>query len=363
MPAVGDFAFTAQFAVTVVASRPECGEMVGKRDFSACELAAQIRSLRSEQAGIKTPVRRNPGPMAVAAEGFADRADEADLARAVVETVTGGHFAAIVGIERNDRPLRRDTVAQFGRSHHLRALPAVAGAHVHVFDETQHMPTAAEVFHQRQHLIFVDAALDHAIDLQRMEACLRCRADAFHHRRHFAASAGHFTEQIGVQGVQADRQPAQARLVQGSGLCGEQRTIGGQRQVVDARNAGKPRDQLRQALSQQRLAAGQAQLVDADTRESAHQDFYFVERQARRRIQAVVVRHLIGGHAVTASEIAGLDHRQTQVAQRPAASIQGHARRRARRPGRGLRNCTHVQGIRAAVVSCKATTSPFLATR
>jgi len=102
---------------------------------------------------------------------------------------------------------------------------------------------------------------------------------------------------------------------------GEQAAVGGQRDVVQAVERGEPGDQLGQALAQQRLSAGDPQLAHADAHEAAHDALDLVEGEPRGRVQAMVVRHAIGGHAVGAAEIAGLDHRQTQVAQRPAQRV------------------------------------------
>ena len=85
----------------------------------------------------------------------------------------------------------------------------------------------------------------------------------------------------------------------------------------------QPRHQFRQALAQQRFAAGEAQLAHAEVGETAHQRLDLVERHARRGIETMILRHAIGRHAVRAAEIAGLDHRQAQVAQRAPERVAG----------------------------------------
>ena len=62
-------------------------------------------------------------------------------------------------------------------------------------------------------------------------------------------------------------------------------------------------------------------LRHAQPDEAAHQRLDLVERQPRGRVEPVVVGHAIGWHAVRATEVAGLDHRQAQVAQRPRQSV------------------------------------------
>ena len=116
-------------------------------------------------------------------------------------------------------------------------------------------------------------------------------------------------------------------------LCGEQAAVGGEGEVVEAVDRHQARDQVGQSATQQRLTAGDAQLAHARAHEPAHEALDLVERQPRRGIEAVVFRHAIGRHAVRAAEIAGLDHRQAQVAQR---APEGVARR-----GGGLRDGIH----------------------
>src|SRR5690606_19605321 len=101
-------------------------------------------SAAGEQAGIELAVGGDAGTVAVAAERRADRIDEADLAPAIGERVTLRHLAGIAGGQRPQRPARGDAIAQLVGAHHLGRVPAIAGAHVHVFDEAHHVAGAAE---------------------------------------------------------------------------------------------------------------------------------------------------------------------------------------------------------------------------
>ena len=85
-----------------------------------------------------------------------------------------------------------------------------------------------------------------------------------------------------------------------------ERTEAGIHRRVDA---GQAFDQLRQALAQQWLAAGDAQLAHAQPGECAHGRLDLLEGQAGGGIQPVVVGCALGRHAVRTTEIAGLDHR------------------------------------------------------
>ena len=155
----------------------------------------------------------------------------------------------------------------------------------------------------------VHAALDHAIDLDRAEAGGAGRLDPGKYIAELAATTGQRAERVGIQRVQADRDPPQPGLAQGDCMPGEQRSVGGQGEVVDAVDPRQPRDQLRQPLAQQRLAAGQAQLAHAQAGEAARQGFDLVEGQPRGRVKPVIVGDPVRRHAVRAAKVAGVDDR------------------------------------------------------
>jgi hypothetical protein len=136
---------------------------------------------------------------------------------------------------------------------------------------------------------------------------------------------------------------------------GEQAAVGGERKILDAVDRNEARHQAGQVLAQQRFAAGDAQLAHAQAREAANQRFDFVEGKPGRRIEAVVVGNAIRRHAIRAAEVARIDHRQAQVAQRPSKAVmQGGGR---------VRHGAHVCSTGNGAGSFRAITSPGRATR
>src|SRR4249919_1553592 len=162
--------------------------MAGQRIGPLGKYRSQIVSSSREQAGVKLSVGGNARPMAVPTERFADGTDETHLAHTIGETVSGGDFATVLRIQRSQRPLRVDAVAQLGRRHHALAPPAVAGAYVHVFDETDDVAMRARERHQRQHFTLVDVALHDTVELYGREAGRRCGVDALEDVRDFTAA-------------------------------------------------------------------------------------------------------------------------------------------------------------------------------
>src|SRR5690606_21232149 len=145
----------ADLAVAVLARRPQPRERLGYALFALRERGLEVLPAVGEQAGVEMAVGGDAGAMAIAAERRADRADETDLASAISEGVAPRHFAGVVRGQRAQRPARGDALAQFLGAHHLGRIPAVAGPHVHVFDEAHHVAGAAEALQQRQHLVLV----------------------------------------------------------------------------------------------------------------------------------------------------------------------------------------------------------------
>jgi len=103
----------------------------------------------------------------------------------------------------------------------------------------------------------------------------------------------------------------------------QQHAVGGQRQVGELLFR-QHRHQHREVAPQQRFAAGEAHLVDAEAAEHIDQPGQLLERQHVRLWQPDVV---LLRHAVLAAEIAAVGHRQAQVAQRAVEMVEqcGHA--------------------------------------
>ncbi len=74
----------------------------------------------------------------------------------------------------------------------------------------------------------------------------------------------------------------EARVGQRLGVAGQERAVGGQRDVIDPGQIGQQPDQHGQVAPEQRLAAGQAQLAYAERHEQPGQATDLLERQQLR---------------------------------------------------------------------------------
>jgi hypothetical protein len=185
---------------------------------------------------------------------------------------------------------------------------------------------------QVQQRVIVDAPLHHGIDLDGREPGAPRRLDAFQHLADAAETAAHLREHFRIERVQAHRDAVQARGLELGGVFRQQHAIGGERDVLDVRQLRQVADEIREVRPQQRLAAGDAQFLDAGAHEHARQAQDLREVQALAAAQEAV--RLVEGlarHAVGTAEIAAVHDRDPQVVdgtphrvERRAARTMGH---------------------------------------
>ena len=136
----------------------------------------------------------------------------------------------------------------------------------------------------------------------------------------------HATEERVVERVEADGHARETRVLQAARLAREQRAVRGQREIErTARGrgqAGEPVDQEFEVFAQQRLAAGQANFLDAVRDEQLREPLDLLEAQQRavRQKRIVLVEHR-ARHAVDATDVAAVGHADPQVVVDPAERI------------------------------------------
>ncbi|VUM13438.1 hypothetical protein PGKDCPLP_03117 [Stenotrophomonas maltophilia] len=187
----------------------------------------------------------------------------------------------------------------------------VAGAHQ--FDEAHAEGAVAQVVHPLRQLVVVQAAQQHRVELDRRQAQRLRQGQALFDLRQ-AVMPGDGLEAFALQAVHAHVQRGQAGAVPARQAPRQQRAIGGDGHLADARHRRHGGDDLVQVLAQAGLATGQADLAHAQRGERTHEARDFIHLQeARAAIGLVTV-----GQAVAATEVAGFGQRQAQV--RKAAS-------------------------------------------
>ena len=186
------------------------------------------------------------------------------------------------------------------------------------------MAGSLEVASQLHDGVIVDALLNDTVELDRAQAGRPDGLDAFEHPGCRELVAGHLAEDFLVEAVEADRHALQARLCERPDLAGQEGAVGGESQILHALDPGDAFDELGQIVAQQRLAAGDADLLHARTDEDADQALDLLEVQDLGPGQEVVpLAEDLGGHAVDAAEVAAVGDRDPQVSQRPLPGIDG----------------------------------------
>jgi hypothetical protein len=132
--------------------------------------------------------------------------------------------------------------------------------------------------------------------------------------------SGERAETIRAQRVEAHRQAPEPGRAQLAGLLGEEHAVGGERQIVEAGLARQDAHEDSQISARQRLAAGEADLVDSDLDESVDEraDLLVGEQVAAREPDVLRL-----GHAVVAAEVAAIRNGDAYAPERAAEQIEG----------------------------------------
>jgi len=123
---------------------------------------------------------------------------------------------------------------------------------------------------------------------------------------------------LGAQRVEAHGRPLQARRPQGGGVLCEEHPVRGQGEVTNPRVAGDHLDQGGEVVPQQRLPAGEPDLVHPQPGEHAHQPRDLLEREDRLARQPDIV---VLGHAVAAPHVAAVGDRDPQARERATERV------------------------------------------
>ena len=131
-------------------------------------------------------------------------------------------------------------------------------------------------------------------------------------------AAGDLFELLGRERVEADVEPPQAGVPERLGLLGQQDAVGRQADVFDARHGSDLGDQLVDVAADERLAPGQANLVDAQVDNDPHEAFDLLESE---QLAAVHELGVVGRHAIEAADIAAIGHADPQVRVHAAEAV------------------------------------------
>ena len=162
-------------------------------------------------------------------------------------------------------------------------------------------------------LAVVDALERHGVDLDLQPGGLG-GVDAVHHLGE-AAPAGDAGELVGVERVERDVDPADAAVGELGGEAAELAAVGGEGELLERAGvevAGHGAEEAHDPLADQRLAAGDPQLLHPEADEGRAEAVELLEGQQLRLGQEL---HVLG-HAVDAAEVAAVGDRHPQIGDR-----------------------------------------------
>src|SRR5215468_3039815 len=304
----------AAVGAPVPRARDQRGELVTRG--STAERPPEVDALLGVEAQVEDTVGGEPAAVAARAERLRRGRDDPEDG-AVGETVAIGGRGALLDdcLNRAIAPLEHRQ--HLGAAHHLVHRPARRAAHVHVLDEPHLGWHGTAVFDQLAQLVVVDVAHDHRVELRPGEAGRRHRGDAGEDLRVVRAACER-GEPVGPQGVKAHGDAVQSGGPQRTRLLGEQDPVGRQGQIAKLRLVRQEADQRRQVAPQERLAAGEPDLVDAEIHEDVDERAELLEVEDLLARQPDVV---LLGHAVAAAQVAAVGHRDPEVAQRTLKDV------------------------------------------
>src|SRR5438128_1567259 len=173
---------------------------------------------------------------------------------------------------------------------------------------------------ERQDVVIIYATFNNGVQFNRLKAVLLCSENALEHPIQ-VASLCDAPELVRIQGVQADIDSLQTRPFERLNFLCQKCTVRGQAEVFEPLNGGKLFNQAVKTLSHERLTACQPNFLHSELHEQSCQSGDFFKRQDLLLVNPCV---LIERHAIAATEIASVGHRNSEVCDRPVICIQKH---------------------------------------
>src|SRR5262245_41774750 len=230
---------------------------------------AKVDTFLRVEAEIPDAVGGQPASVAASAERLGGGRDDAEH-RAVAQPVPVGRRGAFLDYRLDAAVPPAQRLEHLGAAHDLLHRPVRRAADVHVLDEPHLGWYRLAELDQIRELVVVDAAHDDRIELRAGEAGRRQRGDARKDLR-VIGSPRELREPVGTKRVEAHGDSVQAGRLERPRLLREEDTVGRDREVAQARLHRQQPDEAVDVASQERLAAGEPDLVDSQVHEDVGQ--------------------------------------------------------------------------------------------
>ena len=170
----------------------------------------QVVTGLGEKAGYQFPIGGKAGASAARAKRFGNRGDDADVALAIDKLEVQGWSAARAPAAFRDRIPGADDIQYLSLGHHPRSLPVVAITDIHELDESQTETICSAKLNKVQDSVIIDSPLNYGVDFDGAETGIAGGENALEYLSQVATLA-HGLELLGIEGIDADVDPPQAR--------------------------------------------------------------------------------------------------------------------------------------------------------
>jgi len=299
-------------------SEHECAQIIVAA--SLAHFSEKVVLAVGEEACSDLPIRGEPDAAAGSAKGLGYWRDNADFAYAILKSVAASGFARCMGSEwaqRKDLAQARNDFSEW--DNHFGG-PQAAFFEGHEFNETDNDVLLAGKVGESFHLIVVEAAQQDAVDFDRPQASFLRGANPANDRGKAAGDARDSLKCGLIHGIHADGNTMQASGGQRRGQFSKQVPVGRdgyvERLALGRSPACEFADNLWKIAAQQRFAARQPDLFDAQRNEDAD------EAEVILSGQLSILGAFLAGAAVDALVVAAVGDGDAQVGDDATMAIQ-----------------------------------------
>lgn len=205
-----------------------------------------------------------------------------------------------------------------------------AGCERHEFDKAHGHPERGGKSSQRQDLVLVVAAQQHAVEFYHLEAGSRRGSDSI--KRVFQSPAREFPVLFRIERIEADVHRTNPGLLQRRGEILEQHAVGGNAEGLHAGQIPDAAGNLDDVLSNKRFAAREPKLAETQAGGFVHHTHDFIRREMVGALGPTLVALR---HAIKATLVAPVGDRNAEVVDTTAEGIHGKFRQDMPRPRHG----------------------------
>lgn len=276
---------------------------------SPSEEFPQVNLLVREQAGPDLSIRCQSKSVAFSTEMVAHRADQPDLAGASLKSESQGRAIPLIHRQCDQVSDLFKPGPYFWDGQDVGFAPGVTISCGHVFDVPNDQRKVEGEPRKILNLIVVQSFDGYHVDLDGREADIQRLENSFPDFFVLVLSSD-LAEPISPERIEADVHPFQTGASQIPGKLFEEDSVGGETEIVDARDLGEKRNELNNPFPDERFSPGESHLRNPFDCEDTHNpEDFFVGKDVFMGDE----RNSLLRHTVAAPEVAPIRYRNPQV--------------------------------------------------